>query len=378
MTTLDNRRNRSIIAEEESAGRQVVLDDVFAACGDPRDWFLEPHRLKGHRVVEARHSMARSRRRPNAKRSGHSFSHSLIIGEMGASKSVLATYLALKKYLTGDSVFSNGSFLFGRRIEDASIYSVMTRIPHYSFVFVDEGHSVLESNAGNLVGLREFVILDTNLRKIQCDLAIASAQGEGVHYKVRSEADRVLNPIKIEINQGSKWKIDRPGHSDPRNFVLAWNEWRNFPLKKAGLLDPYRKSIKHGLGKPDRTRVARGELVRLAFMLCDSFEPMAEAFAIGHANKDAIMAARAQEQEQNLLPWQSSEQFEAVGIILDGIIESLQNEGKERFRPSHIAARVGQTPQTLGRILHGRYGHLPDAWTGKDWRIAPIVEMINA
>ena len=101
-------------------GREVDETDVLKACGDDRDWFATSQRLEAFRKVKACFEYSRQRRKKYSY--GFDWGQTLIIGDMGACKSTLTSYLSLGShilqnkeagYLLGHPFFSNTSYLMG-------------------------------------------------------------------------------------------------------------------------------------------------------------------------------------------------------------------------------------------------------------------------
>ena len=55
------------------------------------------------------------------------------------------------------------------------------------------------------------------------------------------------------------FSVDYPPHSDPRNFLLGWEEWHGFPFRGVDIVEGRSAHNRDGLGPPDRIGVVSGE-----------------------------------------------------------------------------------------------------------------------
>ena len=261
-------------------GRRVTEDDVAAACGDGRDWFRFGHRLQAHRDAWHRFRQARKRRRNYF--SGFKFSQVLIIGDLGAKKSTLADWEAYKWFQRGHPVFSNGPTLFGWRLEGEDIFTALARVPKNSVVIIDEGHAALQGRLVNSTAVSTFVTLTANARKRNCKTLIMSALDRDVARKIREMCSEVWRPFTPEVD--TTWAGAQA--NNPANFILAWDEWHEFPYRLNDLIEGPKPNQGY-FGKPDRTLMASGESVRNAFLTTDSFQDV-DAGAAVLANRNVV------------------------------------------------------------------------------------------
>ena len=213
---------------------------------------------------------------------------------MGASKSVSACEEALYWFQRGHTFFHNGGFNFGRVVEGSDIYEIVANVPMYSVIGFDEAHTSLESGMAMSTGVRGFAILCAGLRKKGCNLLLMSAMARMIVRTIREMTSEVRRPFQVQVaQQDHGFKLDYPNHSDPRNFVLAWESWEDFPFRGVDIVDG-KGARKHndGLGPPDDMQGVAGETVRMAYMCTDSFRPVYTAHAQRYAGKAAMEQAR--------------------------------------------------------------------------------------
>lgn len=353
--------------EDEWAGRPVKVDEVADSSGDERDWFLFPMRLEAHLLEIALFRKARKLRRKLS--SGFDFGQIMWVGDMGASKSVSACEEAAYWHQRGHEFFHNGGFNFGRVIEGADIYEIIARIPRYSVVAIDEAHTSLESGAAMTSGIRSFAILCAGLRKKGCKLLLMSAMARMVVRIVREMTTQVRRPFKIKADLDDHgFRVERPAHSDPRNFVLAWEMWDGFPFRGADIVEGRGRRRNDGLGRPHGLQTSRGELVRHAFLLTDSFRPVDTAHAQRYAGKAAMEASRAAAEvgftdaHIQLLEW-LEEKVEAPDC-------------PPTFTAEAVGLAVAMPPRRVGQLLKGLFGDVEGAQDSRGrWRAR---EMANA
>ena len=364
---------RSDPPESKWGGREVGVEDIIDAGGDYRDWFTVDMRIKAWLQALGRHKRARATRR-NLDTKEWDFGQSLVVGRMGANKSVLATYMCYKWYQKGHPVFSNGSLLFGRRLEGSELYDIVSLVPKCSVVFIDEAHGVFEGGAATTYGVRSWEILSAGLRKKNCKIIMASALAKKVAAGVRSECAEVWAPVKVKVTSDMPWTTKRPGHSDPRNFKVAWDVWDDYPFEGKDLTQPGGGRKTYGLGKPHHTRFAVGETVRNAFMLTDSFLPVDTAFAQKFAGKDAVTQARGGAEGKV-----NYDQFgEAHTKVLTTLLQ-LHSTGTapEYIRATAIAGKIGLNNTTTGRLLSGLFGHVDGYFNNnKGYHLPTMIQTI--
>ena len=311
-------------------GETVTEDAVAVASGDERDWFIYRMRLAAFRRGRALFLRARRRRRKYS--SGLRHEQIMFVGQMGAKKTVSAAEEAFRWYQRGHPVFHNGGFLFGNYVQGSDIYEIVDDVPKYSVILVDEAHSTLESGSGATTGVRGFVILEAGLRKQNGKLLLMSAMAKKVHPMVREMCSTVRRPLKVIIRKEDfGYAVSEPGHSDPANFVIVWEEWRDYPFLGTDIIDgQVGQKGKYGLGPPDAVMMAQGESVRNAYMLIDSFAPVERSVAMRYAGKQAMEDAWARKEgggelsdDQQAIVWwlhQRLQQPECPATLKTGVV----------------------------------------------------------
>ena len=371
----DRRRSaddRSDPPEHLWGGRPITVDDVINAGGDYRDWFNVDMRIQAHLRAEGMYRLAR-RRRKTFNTGGWDFGQQLIVGRMGSKKSALASYIAYYWYQRGHPVFSNGSFLFGRKVEGAELYDIVAKVPHDSLIFVDEAHGTFESAAATTTGVRAWEIQSAGLRKLNCKIVMASAMAKMIAPAIRQECDTLLRPRKINVESESPWRSNPPSHSDPRNFMMAWDVWGGYPFQGADLVGGAGKSTKGGLGKPDSTKITRNpNAVRNAYLLTDSFVPVDMAHAQLYARRGEMDAARdgAAGGKINPTKWGPAHQN-----LVQGIIDyDLRQEKPEWVKASTLAPE-GVSDVVTGKMLNYLFGGVNGAHNSKrGWNLPLLIQ----
>ena len=350
----------------EWAGRWVSEQDVLMACGDPRDWFTYEMRLQAYQEAWARYYHARRRKRnPSSK---FNFAQVMIIGDMGASKSTMAAWECHKYWQRGHAVFHNGPFLFGRVVEGSAIYEIVDQVPRNSIVVIDEAHSTLDSGMVMSSGIRAFNSLCAGLRKKNCRLILISAMASMIGRRVRDMCSEVWRPCKPNIEAADfGYSVEYPGHSNPRNFVFAWEVWRDFPFRGEDLTSSRHR--RRGFGPSDDTRVATGEAVRNAFLLTNSFDPVEPGVAQQYATKEAMNKYRNQAQQ---------------GLTEEhrNLVAYLWGRCTEAAPPAHINAaavafQLGMNPAAVGRMMSGLFGDVDGIKTSKGYDLPTIKDAIS-
>ena len=347
------------------AGREVTIEEVAMACGDDRDYFSYDMRLQAAKEAKSRYTVARKNRRNMASK--FKFGQIMLIGDMGASKSTLAAWDAYRYYQRGHPFFHNGGFLFGRMVEGAGIYEIVDQVPRNSVIAVDEAHTGLESGMAGSTGVRAFTILCAGLRKKNCRLLMMSAMAVMVTRRIREMCSEVWRPMKPNIELPDYgYQTTPPPHNDPSKFVFCWDVWRDFPFRGIDITSS-KRGAKGGFGPPEDTYIAMGDSVRNAFMMTDSFQPVATAVAQQFANKEAMSRQREAGQQ---------------GLTDDHkrIIGYLWKRGGEADPPLYmkvdtIALSNNMTASRAGRIMRGLFGDVDNAQHGAKGYHMPTVMM---
>ena len=352
---------------ERWPGRPLGREDIAAACGDPRDWFKFGHRELAAEIAWAEFADAQARRKSLFP--GFSWNQVLIIGEFGAGKTALATFIARHFFGLGHPVFSNAGLLFGWRVSRTGIYTMLSRSPRCAVIVVDESSAALSSRMSAGVSVDSFVQNNLNVRKLNILIIYVSAQDTEISASIRRDCREVWMPLggdQMEVetagdrlvisNDGTVKESDRPAHSNPandtENFHLAWHVWDDYPYKRSNIIEGPDKS-KDGFGAPAHTTYAGGEEVRRAFLLTDSFE-LAQSGAARNADPDEVKAESQKFLDENF----GSEKvtaglYQEHGPALLQYIDSRRREKNppKYFQAPDIGAALGVTAVKAGLIL---------------------------
>ena len=344
--------------EDQWPGRWVDARDVMLSSGDERDWFTFPQRMEAH--VRAMKLFRRARkhrlRRARGLSPGFDFAQIMWVGDMGASKSVSAAEEAFFWFQRGHPFFHNGGFNFGRVVEGADIYEIIANVPMYSVIAIDEAHTGLESGMSMSTGVRGFAILCAGLRKKGCKLLLMSAMARMIVRIVREMTSEVRRPFKVEAApQDHGYNIDYKPRNDPRNFVLAWEKWGNFPFRGVDIVDGKgARKRNDGLGRADDVQGMCGESVRNAYLLTDSFRPVDTAHAQRYAGKAAMEEARAAQAASGF-----NEDHQRVAAWL---VDFLNGPDCPTYvKTDVIALGVGMKPRAVGQLMNGIFGRVDRA-----------------
>lgn len=328
-----HRGGQSDIPPELWAGKPVGEEHVIAACGDERDWFSADERWYAHRLREAKHDLA-VRRKWKLSSNGWDFGQVLVVGRMGAKKSVFVDWIAGYWYELGHPVFANASLLFGRRIDGAETYDLVAHIPKYSVVFIDEAHGVFESPAAMTLGLRTFRILLAGLRKKFCLVILASAMARLIAEGIRSESSKLYAPITTSLIDRAPGEDRLRGAEDPTNFVLGADMWGDFPFAGQDIMH---QQIRRAttFGPPHRSFYTEGEAVRQAYLTCDSFEPLADAYAQQYAGAAEMHKHRGKEKSRKI------SQDDIKYAVGQQILRIVDNGKTGKIKASEVVTRMG-------------------------------------
>ena len=340
--------------EDQWPGRWVDARDVMLSSGDERDWFSFRMRMEAH--VRAMKLFRRARRRRRKLSSGFDFAQIMWVGDMGASKSVSAAEEAFHWFQRGHPFFHNGGFNFGRVVEGADIYEIIANVPMYSVIAIDEAHTGLESGMSMSTGVRGFAILCAGLRKKGCKLLLMSAMARMIVRIVREMTSEVRRPFKVQaVAQDHGYQVSYKPCDDPRNFVLAWEKWGNFPFRGVDIVDGRGDRKRNdGLGNADDVQGICGDSVRNAFLLTDSFRPVDTAHAQRYAGKAAMEEARAAQAATGF-----SEDHQKIAAWL---VDFLNDATCPEFvKTDVVALGVGMKPRHVGQLMNGIFGRVDKA-----------------
>lgn len=357
--------------EQDWPGRWVDYRDVMLSSGDERDWFTFRHRLTAH--VRAMRLFRQARRRRRKRSSGFDFAQIMWVGDMGASKSVSAAEEAFWWFQRGHPFFHNGGFNFGRVIEGSDIYEIIANVPMYSVIAIDEAHTGLESGMAMSTGVRGFAILCAGLRKKGCKLLLMSAMARMIVRIVREMTSEVRRPFKVEAaTQDHGFRVDYPAHSDPRNFVLAWEQWDNFPFRGVDIVDGRGERKRNdGLGRPDDVRGVCGEAVRNAYLLTDSFRPVDTAHAQRFAGKAAMEAARAEQLNAGF----TDDHRRVLGWLHERLSRP---DCPVNLKTDVVALGLGMKSRTVGQLMNSIFGDQDGVSGSNGWKTAGLKRVMFA
>ena len=339
--------------EDEWPGRRVTPEDVALSCGDPRDWFTYEMRLQAYYDSWERYEDARKRRR-NFHR-GFPFAQAMIIGDLGAKKTVLGDWHGyVKGFQFGHPFFGNAGNLFGWRLEDEEIFTSLGRLPSCAYLAIDEAAATLASRLASSVAVSTFAVLANNNRKRNCRTLIMSAQDRYIARQIREMCSEVWRPFtpEIETEGADPWGNAIEPHNNPANFVVAWEQWKNFPYRQGDIIDG--PSDVKGWGKPERTDLTCGEGVRQAFLLTDSFAPMDVGQALlADRNKIKDQIREQRDGTANDSGGGLNDREVAVLDYLDSLDEYhvLGDDPPTHIQAGEIAAATGLAVPIVGQVV---------------------------
>ena len=140
-------------------GRDMSVMDVVSASGDERDWFSLQHRLDAFTWIQEKFWKAYKRRRTrrfDPQNNPMKFGQIMVVGDLGAGKSVLTMSDIIPYVANGHPFFHNGPWLCGRRVEGSSLYNIIGEIPRFSIVAYDETHVSFGSGMTSTTGVQSW------------------------------------------------------------------------------------------------------------------------------------------------------------------------------------------------------------------------------
>lgn len=349
------RQQEKFVARKDWPGRPVDDDDVRDASTDFRDWFNVHERLAAFHAAEDVHEYVlknpRRRWKVGQEEDGWNFGMRMVVGKMGAKKSIWVCRQAYKWYAKGYPVFSNATLLFGNRVTGAELYDIVALIPPNSFIFIDEAHSTFESRLSGTTGVMAFEGMTAGLRKKNCHMDFASALSQRISRGIRVDCEELIRPIKMEV----ALKTDRKysNKTNPANFMMAWQHWGGYPFAEHDIIAPRMKQ--HGIGKPHHVRLAKGEGVRNAFLLTDSFDPLGIMEAQMYAGRQAMDDSRAEVKRDA----QTQAVYDAIWTLSDRY-----GGQDDAWVGAGVIAETSLekvSPQKTKTILEASFGHIPGA-----------------
>ena len=352
---------------EDWPGRVIGAVDIARAAGDPRDWFRYSHRYDAAAEAWAEFADAQHRRR-NLLSDDWEFNQVLIVGDYGSGKTSAAMLVARDMFGRGHPVFANASSLFGWRLGQNELYTSMGRIPKGSVLIVDESSAALASRLGGSTAISSWTEMSLNLRKQATYCILMSAQDWQIASAVRKDCKEVWMPvasdqIEFERDPYSRAPVNEVNpnvapSADPANFILVWHVWRDYPYRKANLIEG-KVDEQDGFGRPDDTVVTMGEEVRRALLLNDTFE-LAQAGSASTADGEQI--------KEDLREWRgehfddgangrSSRKPPQELVRLFMFIEQLEfaMPFPEYVKPAVLAAEMGVSVPRAGTIVQERF-----------------------
>ena len=339
---------RGIPPESEWPGRRTNEEDVAAACGDGRDWFRYWHRLEKHRELWASYDRRRQGKKDDHYYRGFKWNQRLIIGMYGVGKTTIAVANGLSRLQRGFPFFHNGSGLVGWVLFGDEIFTAMAIIPPCSVLLFDEAHTTLPGRLGGSTAVSVCQSLGANIRKINCQWDIVSAQHNTVHQMIRADCVEVLRPFKPDIDTGgTRRPTGLQTWNDNRNFILAWDVWEGTPFA-----DPEVRRWGMDTKPADYWALLSGEAARNAFLMTDSFQRIDAGNAVladKENIKDSLRRLRGQAESDARSPQQA-----AVLEVVASIVESNTNE--PYVTAGQISQATGFNSASVGRIVNEMFG----------------------
>ena len=352
-------------------GRWITKYDIMASCGDDRDWFRYGHKFEAYKQVCMEFFHARHARK--SIRTDFSWNQILIMGDYGVGKTTLGAKIAMEQFRQGHPVFSNASILFGWHLEAEELYTALGSMPKNACLLVDEGSAALSGRMGHGVSVATFVEMNLNSRKKNVMLIYMTAQDWELAAGVRRGCKEVWRPkpkdrMVVLHDEDADWSAEqRKPHSNPDNFMLAWDVWDDFPYRKSDIIDG--KDDDKGFGEPTATYFDEGDNVRRAFLLNDSFA-LAEAGGATISDREVV--------KDNLRAlWGREKPGDTqTGQTLEYIIR-LQESGTagEYISAAEVAGQLGTAPGNASQIL-GRLTSLSPV-RGKGYLTADVFHWLD-
>ena len=280
-------------------GQPVGIDAVIEASGDERDWFTLEQRLAFYLWAWKCFWWSRRQIGLGRKKLSTDWTHEqkMFVGGMGAGKTRNCAYDALDAFINGHAVFSLDGLLFGWRLHPVEFFNDIGNAPLYSFIFGDEIHSVAASVAGAYQGVVRLDQFGAGLRKMSGRFLGASAKIWNTKESILEFNTSIGQPIPVAIKGAEAGDIN-----DPRNFVLAWAEYKEDPYMA---LMEARRSGKGtnfslwGHAEGDVMLSVKPGLVRAATACYDTFDRVQTGIAFDHGTRGARnKAAEEAEGEQ--------------------------------------------------------------------------------
>ena len=270
---LQYQDRQSVSIYEMQVGVPHDIQDVMAACGDPRDWF----RFHWRREAWLRHWLmffdAYDRRRNIL--ADFTFGHTLILGPYGAGKTTLGLDVSLPDFDMGHPLFSNAAYLIGWELPYEKLYTAIGVLPKASILMIDEASASFNSRLSVGVGISTMAESILNTRKQLVRTYQMTAQDRMVAPVIRYEVDNVWMPVpkdKLKVEGERRGITPRNPARDPDNFQIAWFVWVDKPYDKGSIILNEDKTA-DGFGPPDFIYFDHGDMPRDAYLLTDTFQP---------------------------------------------------------------------------------------------------------
>ena len=360
-------------------GRPVNEQDVMAACGHPTDWFNMKQRMYSHRLAWHAFHRSRSRRRSRSYFNDFKWNQMLVFGEYGVGKTTAAHIHALDLFWKGHPVFSNGPTLFGWRLEGNALFTSMGRLPYNAVLLIDEGHAALAGRLSMSTAVGTFMVLSANIRKLNCQMIIMSAQDRNVSRQAREMCVEAWRPWRPKLVE-DEYSAPQNGSGrlkpvdDMTNFMVGWDVWDDFPYRLGDIADGPTERQKEGWGRPAR-RVryedsAQCEFVRHAYALTDTFQRVDAGQALlaesGDIKDDVRELSGDPSQRKGAMSALEQNILQVVAELEDGGFDS------EYIRATQIARKIGADAAVVGKAVGTLFG-VPNV-RNKGY---PVQEMID-
>ena len=358
-------------------GREMSVMDVVHASGDERDWFSLQHRLDAFEWIQEKFWKAYKRRRTrrfDPQNNPMKFGQIMVVGDLGAGKSVLTMSDIIPYVANGHPFFHNGPWLCGRRVEGSSLYNIIGEIPRFSIVAYDETHVSFGSGMTSTTGVQSWDSDTAGFRKENARVYMPTAKAVLLAPNIRAASSEVWRPVKVSVGKRDiPDPDDVPKHSNRANFIQAWEVWRDYPFQAADIIDSggTRMQRRSGLGEPHNVYLRNNETVRLGYLLTDSFAPV-ESTKI----RENALKARMQEEwsagggaSGPLLPPDTQRLVLGLQTVLD------DERCPEWIDPVALAFDLGMRPYDVRNTLAQLFGNVDGArHPKKAWYSSDVLE----
>ena len=335
-------------------GRMRDVTDVIKASGHVKDYFRFSHRWLSQEKWWIKFFQARDRRPIETYHTDFSWNQILIFGEYGGGKTTLANKVAYRYGELGHAVFSNTSTLIGWHLEGIQMFTSIPLMPYASVLIIDEGSAWLASRASGTVAVGAFIIASLNIRKKNILMIIVSAQDHNIAPGVRDYCVEAWRPLPVEVESSTPKPRGLPAHSDPDNFVSAWEIWLDYPYRRGDLVDED-GGRKNGFGPADRLMFDSGEAVRESMLVTATFE-LADVGAAFLQDRDEVRDDLQRQRDAKgdgtgaATIGYDAQEYQVLSSVL-GYMRMSETAGEPYITPGFIANETGIPPAQVGRVV---------------------------